>query len=69
MPGKTLIFCVNDIHADLVVRLLKEAFDDHYGPVPDDTVKKITVLLTNLPSLSAATRMSNCPRSLSRLTC
>jgi len=25
-----------------VVRLLKAAFDDHYGPVPDDTVKKIT---------------------------
>jgi type I restriction enzyme R subunit len=42
LPGKTLIFCVNDIHADLVVRLLKEAFDDVYGPVPDDTVKKIT---------------------------
>src|SRR5262252_3082567 len=42
LPGKTLIFCVNDLHADLVVRLLKEAFDDYYGPVPDDTVKKIT---------------------------
>jgi type I restriction enzyme R subunit len=42
LPGKTLIFCVNDMHADLVVRLLKEAFDDHYGPVHDDTVKKIT---------------------------
>ena len=24
------------------MRLLKEAFDDYYGPVPDDTVKKIT---------------------------
>jgi type I restriction enzyme R subunit len=42
LPGKTLIFCVNDMHADLVVRLLKQAFDDRYGPVPDDTVKKIT---------------------------
>lgn len=42
LPGKTLIFCVNDLHADLVVRLLKEAFDAQYGPVPDDTVKKIT---------------------------
>jgi type I restriction enzyme, R subunit len=42
LPGKTLIFCVNDLHADLVVRLLKEAFDDYYGSVPDDTVKKIT---------------------------
>jgi type I restriction enzyme R subunit len=42
LPGKTLIFCVNDLHADLVVRLLKESFDAQYGPVPDDTVKKIT---------------------------
>src|SRR6185312_2148466 len=42
LPGKTLIFCVNDMHADLVVRLLKQAFDDRYGPVHDDTVKKIT---------------------------
>ncbi len=42
LQGKTLIFCVNDMHADLVVRLLKEAFDDQYGPVHDDTVKKIT---------------------------
>jgi type I restriction enzyme, R subunit len=42
LPGKTLIFCVNDMHADLVVRLLKQAFDERYGPVPDDTVKKIT---------------------------
>jgi len=25
LPGKTLIFCVNDMHADLVVRLLKQA--------------------------------------------
>ena len=32
LPGKTLIFCVNDIHADLVVRLLKEAFDDLLWP-------------------------------------
>ena len=30
------------MHADLVVRLLKQAFDDRYGPVPDDMVKKIT---------------------------
>ena len=25
-----------------IPRLLKDAFDDYYGPVPDDTVKKIT---------------------------
>ena len=39
---KTLIFCVNDAHADLVVTLLKAAFQDVYGSVDDDAVVKIT---------------------------
>lgn len=39
---KTLIFCANDVHADLVVRLLKDAFDDRWGPIDDRTVMKIT---------------------------
>jgi len=42
LPGKSLIFCANDLHADMVVRLLKEAFDEQYGGVPDDAVMKIT---------------------------
>ena len=41
-PRKTLIFCVNSDHADLVVRLLKEAFAAQYGAVDDDAVIKIT---------------------------
>jgi type I restriction enzyme, R subunit len=41
-PGKTLIFCVTDAHADLVVELLKEAFEARYGSVDDDAVIKIT---------------------------
>jgi len=39
---KTLIFCVNDAHADLVVELLKQAFREQYGSVDDDAVLKIT---------------------------
>jgi type I restriction enzyme, R subunit len=39
---KTLIFCVNDAHADLVVDLLKKAFEQHYGSIDDDAVIKIT---------------------------
>lgn len=39
---KTLIFCVNDVHADLVVLLLKRAFQARYGAVEDDAVLKIT---------------------------
>lgn len=41
-PGKTIVFCVDDKHADLVVGALKKAFDDAYGGVDDDAVKKIT---------------------------
>lgn len=39
---KTLIFCANDVHADLVVDLLKQAFQARYGSVEDDAVLKIT---------------------------
>jgi type I restriction enzyme, R subunit len=39
---KTLIFCVNDAHADLLVKLLKDALGDQYGSVDDDAVIKIT---------------------------
>ena len=42
LPGKTLIFAATDTHADLVVRLLTEAFEAQYGPVPHDTVVKVT---------------------------
>ena len=42
LPGKTLVYCVKDTHADLVVRLLKECFEKEYGPIDDDTVVKIT---------------------------
>lgn len=41
-PGKTLIFCATDLHADIVVRLLKEAFQTQYGEVDDDAVVKVT---------------------------
>ncbi len=39
---KTLVFCVNDAHADLVVDRLKKSFDKRYGGVEDDAVMKIT---------------------------
>ena len=42
LDDKTLIFCATDAHADMVVRLLKEAFDKQYGGVDDDAVVKIT---------------------------
>jgi type I restriction enzyme, R subunit len=39
---KTLIFAVNDQHADLVVRLLKEAYKERGDEVEDDAIMKIT---------------------------
>jgi type I restriction enzyme R subunit len=42
LPGKTIVYCATDQHADMVVRLLKEAFRDAYGEVEDDAVVKIT---------------------------
>ena len=42
LEEKTLIFCVNDRHADLVVNLLKKEFIEVYGEIEDDAVKKIT---------------------------
>lgn len=42
LPGKTLVFCVTDQHADMVVRLLKDAFQEAYGKLHDDAVIKIT---------------------------
>ncbi|HQH28243.1 MAG TPA: DEAD/DEAH box helicase family protein, partial [Oligoflexia bacterium] len=42
LPGKTLIFCVNDKHADTVVKTLIQAFEERYGEIEDDAVQKIT---------------------------
>lgn len=42
LEGKTLIFCATDHHADMVVRLLKDALDAQYGGIEDDAVLKIT---------------------------
>lgn len=42
LPGKTIVFCVNDAHADLVVTLLKRAFAAQYGEAEDDAVLKVT---------------------------
>lgn len=42
-PAKTLVFCATDEHADLVVRLLKQAYRDAgFDEVGDDTIVKIT---------------------------
>ena len=42
--GKTLIFAVSDAHADMLVRLLREAYQ---GTVPADAIQKITGSIEN----------------------
>ncbi|MDN7228183.1 type I restriction-modification system endonuclease [Planococcus sp. N064] len=39
---KTLIFAASDQHADMVVRILKQAFTDHGDEIEDDAIMKIT---------------------------
>ena len=41
-PGKTLVFCVDDAHADMVVRLLTKALVAKHGPLDAGIVQKIT---------------------------
>lgn len=41
-PAKTLVFCVNDVHADLVVSLFKSICAEHLGGIEDDAIMKIT---------------------------
>jgi type I restriction enzyme R subunit len=42
LPDKTLVFCVDDRHADLVVDQLKKALDEKLGGIDDECVVKIT---------------------------
>ena len=42
LPGKTLVFAATDLHADMLVRLLKEAFEAVHGSIEDSAVIKIT---------------------------
>lgn len=42
LPGKTLVFAVNDKHADIIVDQLKKAFSEVYGEIEDLAIRKIT---------------------------
>jgi type I restriction enzyme R subunit len=42
LPGKTLVFAVNRVHADILVDELKKAFKKQWGEVEDAAVRRIT---------------------------
>ena len=44
---KTIIFCVNDEHADLVVKVAKEVFGERYPDLPDEAISKVTSYIKN----------------------
>jgi type I restriction enzyme R subunit len=41
-PEKTLVFCANDRHCDLFVRVLRETFRDRLGEIDAGAVRKVT---------------------------
>jgi len=42
LQGKTLIFCVNNDHADMVVLELRDALKEQYGEIESSVIEKIT---------------------------
>lgn len=61
-PGKTLIFAVNDAHADIVVEQVKKAFREAYGDIEDAAVRKITGSVDRVGGLIRSFRNDTLPK-------
>jgi len=62
LPGKTLVFAVNDAHADILVDALKKAFQDRYGEIEDGAVRKVTGSVDRVGRLIRAYRNDALPK-------
>lgn len=62
LPGKTLIFAVNDAHADIVVDQVKQAMADTYGEIEDAAVRKITGSVDKVGDLIRSYRNDAMPK-------
>ena len=62
LPGKTLIFAVNDAHADIVVDQIKQAMADYYGEIEDAAVRKITGSVDQVGELIRSYRNDALPK-------
>jgi type I restriction enzyme R subunit len=62
LPGKTLIFAVNDAHADIVVEQVKKAFREAYGEIEDAAVRKITGSVDRVGDLIRSFRNDTLPK-------
>jgi type I restriction enzyme, R subunit len=61
LPGKTLIFCTTNGHADIVVDELKKAFAGQYGEIDDAAVAKITGSVDDPSKLTRRYRNDSLP--------
>jgi type I restriction enzyme R subunit len=62
LPGKTLVFAINDAHADIVVDELKRAFEAQYGEIEDGAVRKITGSVDRVGGLIRSYRNDAMPK-------
>jgi type I restriction enzyme R subunit len=61
-PDKTLIFTVSRVHADIVVKALREAFREAYGEVEDAAVRRVTGDVDRVGSLIKSFRNDSLPK-------
>ena len=62
LPGKTLIFAVNDKHAEIVVNEVSKAMEERYGEIDADAVKKITGAVDKVGDLIRSYRNDAMPK-------
>ncbi|WP_312812505.1 type I restriction-modification system endonuclease [Brevundimonas sp.] len=61
-PDKTLIFAASDAHADLVVKVLREAFREAQGDIEDEAIRKITGKTENVSKVILSYRNDTLPK-------
>jgi type I restriction enzyme, R subunit len=61
-PDKTLIFAVSKAHADILVKELRDAFRNAYGPMKDETIQRLTGDVDKIEKLILSFRNDPTPK-------
>ncbi len=61
-PDKTLVFAASDAHADIVVKVLREAFRETYGEIEDAAIRKVTGVVDKVGKLILSYRNDALPK-------
>ena len=61
-PDKTLIFAASDAHADIVVKVMREAFREAYGDIEDAAIQKLTGSVDKVGKLILSYRNDALPK-------